>query len=332
MDAAVSICIAKRLSLKLPGDIFDSTSPASMDALMFRLQMERMVAADLPVFAIQGNHDRTDPPWFCALSPHVQYVDGKVFEAAPGMRIMGFDYRAAGPLREILGTVPPDVSIVMLHQAARQIMDIPGAWNLDPDWAPEWVTDILIGDIHKPVDFSWRKGAKGRYPGSAHMLSIDEPWEKFMLEEHMVDGKLVTTRVPLPSRRYVRTSVRTDDELFEAGKLIREAGFEDEVAPVILIEHAGVKGVPKYVSEAVEARRASGIKQPLCCAWPIPAGGVRVEQAPSRDIVADADVPTVLAQCTANGDMHMFIMDLLKNNAPAEVIRGLRTKMLGDKL
>lgn len=329
---AVTHCIKNQLSLQLGGDTLDSTNPSSEDVRVFREQMDRMKEAGLPVYAIQGNHDKTTPPWFLAIHPHVQHVHGSVYSPVKGLLMTAFDYMTANELREAVAQIPPAIHTVLLHQAARPIMDIPGAWNFDPAWLPEWVNTVFMGDIHMPTEFSWGPGKRGFYTGAGHVLALSEPWQTSMLEVRMAGDTMSVTRVPLPFRRYVRVSVRDTNGLAEATAEIRNAGLEDEVPPVVVVEHTGVDGVQETIQLAVEARvKMFTAKQPTCHVWCVPVGGSRIEGATPAEASTDADVGAVLATCTADGEMHAFVMDLLTKTPTSDVIKNMRVKMgVGD--
>lgn len=328
----VSYCIQHQLSLQLGGDTLDSTNPSSEDVRVFREQMDRMEEAGLPVYAIQGNHDKTTPPWFLAIHPHVQHVHGSVYSPVKGLLMTAFDYMPANELREAVAQIPPTIHTVLLHQASRPIMDIPGAWNFDPAWLPEWVNTVFMGDIHMPTEFSWGPGTRGFYTGAGHVLALSEPWQTSMLDVRMNDGVMSVTRVPLPFRRYVRVSVRDAAGLAEAVQAVKFEGINDEVPPVVVVEHAGVEGVQAAVAEAAAARVKSLVGPQLVChVWCVPVGGSRIEGATPEAASTDADVGAVLATCTADGEMHAFVMDLLTKTPTSDVIKNMRVKMgVGD--
>lgn len=324
---AVTHCIQHQLSLQLGGDTLDSTSPSSDDVRVFREQMDRMEEAGLPVYAIQGNHDKTVPPWFLAIHPHVQHVHGSVYSPVKGLLMTAFDYMPANELREAVAQIPPTIHTVLLHQAARPIMDIPGAWNFDPAWLPEWVNTVFMGDIHMPAEFNWGPGTRGFYTGAGHVLALSEPWQTSMLDVRMNDGVMSVTRVPLPFRRYVRVSVRSDADMPAALHTIKTVGSTDEVPPVVVLEHAGVAGIQEAAAAAATARKAAVASQPVCHVWYVPVGGSRIEGAAPEEVNTDADVGAVLATCTADGEMHAFVMDLLTKTPTSDVIKNMRIKM-----
>jgi DNA repair exonuclease SbcCD nuclease subunit len=322
---AVDYCVSNGFSLKLAGDTFDSTSPTSDDVNAFRVEIDKMQAAGLPVYAIQGQHDKASPPWFGAVHPHVQHVHGKVFEPAVGIRMMAFDYMSAGDIEAAVAEIPPDVKWVMLHQAARPVLDIPGAWNFDPAWLPPWVKIAIMGDIHKAEEFTFGDGSKGIYPGSAHMLSTDEQWQKSMLLEEAVGDSVRITRIPLPSRRYVEAIVLNPEDLKAACAAVREEGKDDTIPPVFIVKHSGVDGVASALADAAAARVGAG--RCKACVWLTPYGGSRSGAVDAGgDIVADESIPSVLTRCTTNAAVYSFTLDLLSRDNTAEVIREARDK------
>jgi len=334
LKAAVAYCLQKRLSLCLAGDTFDSASPDAEDVLIFRTQIDLLEEAGLPVYAIQGNHDGGHVTWFGAVHSHIQHVHGKVFEPCEGLKVMGFDYMPASALEQQLGQVPADVKCLMLHQAARPVLSMPGAWNFDPEWVPHWVNRLLMGDIHIPTSFTWGKeslGNKGWYTGSAHMMKLDEPVQKCMLEVSVDEnGDAQAQHIALPSRSYVTSRVTSDEEVSAVCEIIRSVGETDEVPPVVVVSHTGVPGLLGAIDTALADRRATMTdeQQPACCVW-VTADGNRAQVTDAtQEVVEDQSIETVLAGLTVDAKMHEFVLQLLADHLePVKVIAELRKDM-----
>lgn len=326
----VGLCIAKKYSLKLAGDAFDSTGPSAADVDAFRAQMDLMRQHDLPVFAIQGQHDKTIPPWCVAIHPWVQYVSGKVFEPLMGILTWAHDYVPAAALPDALACIPPNVTRVMLHQAARQVLSFPGAWNFDPAWLPEWVTVAILGDIHMPVEFVWGPKTAGYYTGSAHTLEMGEPWQKSVIVESMEKGFYEIRRELIPSRRYMPIAVATPEDIVAMSEKVNSIGLNDPIPPVFVVEYSTDFAVTDdHVQAALASRaaRAGAAHGGRAYIWTIPTGGMRVDSAPEGEAKVDADLSTVLAACTPDGELHGFVYDLLTKSPTSQVIADMRKTM-----
>ncbi len=95
-QAALRCLVDLAAELKVPmvllGDIFDVSDPESSLVQFFRSEMERAHAAGVPVYCIQGNHDKRTVPWYTACSPYPVHVgDGKPV-AINGVSCIGYDY------------------------------------------------------------------------------------------------------------------------------------------------------------------------------------------------------------------------------------------------
>jgi hypothetical protein len=327
----VKTCIDNRWGLILAGDTFNSTSPTPEDVMMFRVAMEQMERAEMPVYAIQGNHDNTVPPWIVAASSHVQHVDGQVFEPVDGMKIAAFDFRHSAAIEEAVASIPADVHVCLLHQAARQVLDIPGAWNFDAEWMPKWVTHLFMGDIHLPGEFTWGPGTHGYYTGAMHSMTVAEPWQKSVLVASIKAGKIAVERINIPSREYMRIQVGETDASMLVD-MIKTTGTADVFAPVIVVDHDGINGITDIVAKAKEERRISNVAQKDCCVWLVPRGHRAVNNSANNMPVESttADIPATLAECTPDSALHTYVLQLLNSGPDApKVIQGIRTEMLG---
>lgn len=320
-------CLNNNFSLKLAGDTFDSCNPTSQDVFVFRTQIDRMMKQGLPVFAIQGNHDKGEIPWCAAIHPHVQYVHNKIFYPIDDYPMFGIDYMPANELEAFVANIPTDVTTCLMHQAAKPVLSIPGSWNFDPEWLPEHVSTVIMGDIHMPTAFTFGNGGTGYYTGSAHMLSIAEPWEKSVLFEQVVDGKLEITRVTLPCRRYFKTSINTLEQQQGVYHLISTAGIEDEITPVIIIEHSGIQEIPSVVNSAKLERKDGNGKLRDCYVWLIPTGGTRIKIDDKSEVQENVGISTTLASCTTDGAIHTFVLDLIQKPSTSAVLEELKTKL-----
>ncbi len=85
-DQIVSWCIDnKPLALILGGDVFNRIRPDAESVIRFQEGISKLQEAGVAVLAIQGQHDRSDPPW-TQVSSRVQWIgDGKTRAIGAGM-------------------------------------------------------------------------------------------------------------------------------------------------------------------------------------------------------------------------------------------------------
>jgi hypothetical protein len=195
--------------LILAGDIFDVADPHPGLVEMFRRFAEDVTASGIRLWYIQGNHDRRVVPWAKAASGLVEWIGDGTPRVIGGRTVVGFDYAPRESIATslaALGTAGP-VDLLILHQFARQYMDIDGCWNLDLEWVPDNVGDVVMGDIHEP----W-SGIVGKhrcwYTHAPQTRSITEA--KHPKSLLVLDAEGEWSRKPLASRP-IRAWSMTDE-------------------------------------------------------------------------------------------------------------------------
>ena len=214
-EQVVDFCVknAKKVDgLLLGGDIFDRNQPDSMSVMFFLKQMDKLVKARVPVFAIEGQHDLSIPPW-TNVHPHVKHLrHGEPIEVSvDGHKhtLAGVNYFPAMALKEKVEQTSAD--ILMLHQMHKDAIDIEGAWNFDPAWLPKGVKLVLMGDLHVT-----RSLGKCHYSGSTHLRAINEPRDKhFLIVKGLKKGLKVETK-DIQTRDVLEFLVDSDEALQKA--------------------------------------------------------------------------------------------------------------------
>jgi len=169
----VDYCVSEKVTtLILGGDIFDKPKPDSLSVTTFVDGMRLLASAGTSVYAIQGQHERADPPWAC-LSEEVQCIgDGQLIEIEDEgvkLTLRGYDNAPAESMKQAVKNMDPAPDILIVHQLAKQMVPFEGSWDFDAKWAPKGVKLILGGDYHiKSND------GKMYYPGSTHMRDSKE--------------------------------------------------------------------------------------------------------------------------------------------------------------
>ena len=156
----VNICINSGIkTLLILGDIFDKSRPDSESVEAFEVGMDMLAKHGILVYFIQGNHDKSDPPWASALSPLAKYIgNGEPFmveiDGSPCV-IRGYDNMPAAQLKEQMDELrdsPEKPDIVLVHQLEKTFVPFEGSWDFDVEWVPEGVQLVLAGDYHDPVE------------------------------------------------------------------------------------------------------------------------------------------------------------------------------------
>lgn len=160
------------------GDLYDTTSPDASEVRDVHSQLTRLQDANIPVYFIQGQHERRSrSPW---LSVHAwpEHLHGQSVAIA-GYKICGLDWTPGPDLAAAMAQVPA-CDLLMCHQVWEEFMGDFGAEGrlADVVCAPLVVT----GDLHKSQVRSIPRGTGGPLtvvsPGSLCLQEISEPLPK----------------------------------------------------------------------------------------------------------------------------------------------------------
>jgi len=201
----IDYCLKNKAeALLLGGDIFDKSKPDSLSVRTFKDEIGRLPKKTRKL-AIQGQHDRSSPPWF-ELVPEVSSIDGYDpitlnFDGKDHL-LYGFDNTHADDVKQKLEALK-ECDILMLHQALKSVMSIEGAWNLDEEWIPDFVKVALLGDLHVEASVG-----KCHYSGSTHIRSMKENPQKSFISVHHSGKKMTVKRHKIHGRP---TSIMTID-------------------------------------------------------------------------------------------------------------------------
>jgi DNA repair exonuclease SbcCD nuclease subunit len=247
----LDFCVQEHAStLVMGGDIFDRTKPDSLSVATFVDGMQLLAQADVDVLVIQGQHERSDPPWAC-LSDVVRCIgDGQLVEIEDEgvkLTLRGFDNAPAESLKQAIKDMDPVPDILVIHQLAKQMVPFEGSWDFDAKWAPKGVKLILGGDYHiKSND------GKLYYPGSTHMRNTKEFGPHYFMTVRPVTkpvakgkGKRKTTELKwagkfdiafeqLKSRHTVELRINQDGDVESAITLLTEYTPDEEAVDVEL--------------------------------------------------------------------------------------------------
>lgn len=216
------------------GDLFDTIAPVTSMVQAVRTQMDRCREAELPVYYIDGNHDKRPTPWLSALHSWPTYVgDGQPFEVG-GRTGAALDFTDLGSVEDFVKSLPEEVEMIFLHQQCRQYMDIPGTWDFDLDWVPPTVKLVVMGHVHEDWQFEYAPGSSAYYTGSTHMRAIDQSYEKSSL---LVEKDLTTQRLPLLERPIKRFEVEFQAQVDDIREWLRQPNYTT-FKPVVHLAYA----------------------------------------------------------------------------------------------
>lgn len=173
----VDFCLQHTLPLILLGDLFDSTRPDSHSVGIYLHGIYRLEQASLPVYYIEGNHDRADPPW-ASLTPWAQPV-GEF--SIGGVSAYGVSFTNAVDLAARLATIPASTQLLLAHQSWLEIQRV-GHTDGTFSMIPRGMT-LLTGDYHVCGTYNGT-AANGEpviahSPGATAMQALNEPASKY---------------------------------------------------------------------------------------------------------------------------------------------------------
>jgi DNA repair exonuclease SbcCD nuclease subunit len=158
-------------------------SPPADAVQCFLAGLERLKQNNIRVYAVQGQHGRSDTPW-TAIDPHVVHLAGQPVRDLQIVCFTGLDQSTPVDLKRNLENLDPSVNLLVLHQLCKgTVPDIEGqqTWDLDPEWVPEHVKLVLMGDYHIMWTCTNTKDTQFIYPGSTAVQAIDESDQKYFL-------------------------------------------------------------------------------------------------------------------------------------------------------
>lgn len=204
------LLVARRLGVPavIVGDLFDMSKPTPDLIHAHREAMDFCAKEGVPVFVLQGNHDKQKTPWATATHEHPKYIgDGKAFSLG-GLSCIAYDYASMDVIEPLIRKA--EVHFLFLHQAVKQALGFENAWNADLDWVNDFVKLTVIGDIHKPMDFTLKNGNKACYTGPGHPRDIDQVGPKSVV---VIYDDFSYEREPIPSRAIKKFQVRNEQDV-----------------------------------------------------------------------------------------------------------------------
>lgn len=190
------------------GDVFDTAEPDSATVHAVVGELDRL---GLPVYFVQGQHERASPPWL-ALSSHAVHLHARRVRL-DGLTLAGWDY--CPDLSEAKSFLLNDpVDLFITHQVFAEVMlsGVRSTGRLAD--IPPTVVRVVSGDYHQH-----RVTTHPRYqapdvelisPGSTHFRSVNEPPVKAV---YHLDSQGRLHSLPLDTRPVRQFKVKTDDEL-----------------------------------------------------------------------------------------------------------------------
>lgn len=228
-EQIIEHCVAESLPLILGGDILDKERNFAKPIQVLCKQLDIMRDAQVPVYYIQGQHERNYDSTWLGIHSWPQHVHKQQFSIG-GCKIYALDWCPRNEIKQELAAVPADTAVLVCHQVWKDLMGNIGR----PECALEdvhGVTNVLTGDFHVTtmVNATNATGQHARLisPGSTCLRSVNESPKKNFYVVHDTPGdefgpytfavRELRTR---PIRIYTVPDVETLDTLC-AGELLQ---------------------------------------------------------------------------------------------------------------
>jgi DNA repair exonuclease SbcCD nuclease subunit len=234
------------------GDLLDVTRPGSAAVVELSKIHTFLQEAGIPMYLVQGNHDRTDPPWFDLFKHEgpggIKLVGDRVLDIQFGEKILklaGFDETPRERLKEQLHKLEP-VDILLLHAQTQEFFRFAGerSTSLKEDLPENRFRLVVVGDIH--VSKSINVGTTVCLsPGSIEIGDRLEAREKYFWKYELGQNGFVEHKLPLQVRACIDLRILEEDSMEEALREMEEA--DNAGAVVHLYYNPSVEGVVERV-------------------------------------------------------------------------------------
>lgn len=229
----IDLGLQLNIPLVIVGDLFDVVNPPSEMTKVFREQMDRCQTAGVPVYAIQGNHDKTVPPWYNALHDWPIHIgDGKPVVIS-GLSCCGLDYKLKPEFKASLEQLPDGIDVLFIHQAVRQALSFDGAWNADLADIPQSIKLVVMGDIHTQTEYALGSGGRALYTGSSHARDMEQRGPKSCT---LVKSDLTTERLQLVVRDIERFAVQVPEDFTKVTDWLSKAVAHGGLKPFAWVQ------------------------------------------------------------------------------------------------
>jgi len=331
-ESFIDLGIELHLPIVLLGDIFDTVKPSPMVMRFFRKQMDRCVAENIPVFAIQGNHDKQPVPWYVACHDGVRHIGDGTPVHINGVDCVGFDYALRETIEEQvaeLAQLERRPQCLMMHQAAKQALRFEGKWNVDLELVPSDIPLILMADIHTPWHAKIRDGQNAYYTGPSSPREIGQIGPKSCI---LVNTDLSSERLPITYRQILRVNATAPDQLSAAEAWLADLPGGQILPPLLWLLHT-----PECLERVVQLKASVADKDIIVVSETVASVAEMQLQLDGEEKEREAllSVPDLLNQLVdpeVDERLHTFILALLDSgNSILDVLRDFRARFIAEQ-
>jgi DNA repair exonuclease SbcCD nuclease subunit len=222
----------KCTALILGGDTTDSNTPDAATLHHLSVFMDKMKTIEVPVYFINGQHDKGAYGYSILETYGGRHFDQQVIHLE-GKKFYGLSYRSRSDLLEALAEVP-ECDYLVMHCAFKHLLGFEGAWQVEATDIPEYVKNVLVGDIHTK-DKSQFDNLTIYSPSSSYACSSAEIGKAHGF--YIIEKDKVTHR-QFKTRRFETLNVEDSsrDEVMKRLEEINKEASKEPLTPVIFVK------------------------------------------------------------------------------------------------
>lgn len=218
------------------GDILDVTRPTSRAVNQLKDIHTYLKEHGMPMFLVQGNHDKTDPPWFNLfmddddtdeMSGLILLDDERVTLTSKGLPDFTIHGLSEMPVDQMVKRINelPESDLFVTHIMVRDWIGFPKETALQLSDIPDnRFKHVVIGDIHV-TSINVVKGNKCVSPGSIETGAKDEQRNKYFQVADLEDFSVTSESIPVRDVYDVR--IMSEDDIADALKILEEADSKE---------------------------------------------------------------------------------------------------------
>jgi DNA repair exonuclease SbcCD nuclease subunit len=309
----------------IAGDIFDTPKPPAKAVLEMTEFVRRLEKNNVPVYGIEGNHDKTPNDYWLKVCGIIPLQDSEC-ELGDNTIACGLDFDRSENILTRLEELASEnlvADIVVLHLGLAEM----GA-GFNPDLSVQQLAPRLkalgckycaLGHIHIPYE----RRADGVWfvqPGSLELKSIDEPQNKGVEIFEIKDGEVTSMeRVPYKTRQMEFLELNTDADVAN----LTEARAK-ELADKLVVAYVS-NTVQGGVGKVADWAKQNGI---MCRVMPVGTDAKQqkeYDRSNSMNLLKEA-VETFFDE---GSEQYKMVMDILATGNPRLIVEKY---LNGDKL
>lgn len=217
------------------GDLLDVTRPGSAAVVELGKIHQFLAQHEIPMYLVQGNHDKSDPPWFELFDTSsrggIKLLNGAVVKetlsdnngTSTTVKITGYDETPREKLKAALEAAP-QADILLLHAATKEFFSFPTerTFCVKEDVPKDKYKLIVVGDIHVSESKVIGKSTC-LSPGAIEVGERAEARKKYFWTYTMKGKTWIEDRVRINVRNTIDLKILSEDDVEDGLKQMETA-------------------------------------------------------------------------------------------------------------